>query len=556
MIRQAEWLVVGALSVLLLWAPLPFGSATSWSAALLEVAVLLLFAGALLSREAPIVLHRLALPAGALVGIALFGWLQSLPWSRPLAELVSPGHIRLFDAARDILAGHETGESSLALSLAAGESRRTALSFAAAAAALIAAGIIGRERKSRRALALALIAAALFQVLYGAHRWFARSREIWGRAVPGTNERLRGTFVNPNHLAFFLGLALPVVFAWGWWSFRRAREESRPERKLLWSAPPVIAWLLLFAGLAFTGSRTGLVAALVAVVTQGALLAAGERRRRLFVAGIGIAGLGVGLVALIGREEGFGRLLGFGGGSGWAARVEAWRASIDLISRFPMFGTGLGSFREAFPLVQPAELAGTWRHAHNDPLELLVTVGWVGLALGVVGLVGLLRSLVAGFREGRRSEDRAAALAALGALVAAGIHESVDFSLTLPANAFALAVLLGAAAAVRRSGEPHRTGYDGAAIDRGHLDQMKPGGDRKRRQQGRALSGDEGADETAIHANLDDRAPARYLVDLDREARSGAGGDDLSSLHPLTRTTRPSARPRSPLRRDPPPTAA
>ncbi len=530
MIRQAEWLVVGALSVLLLWAPLPFGSATSWSAALLEVAVLLLFAGVLVSREAPMVLHRLALPAVALVGIALFGWLQALPWSRPFAELVSPDHVRLFDAARDILAGHEVGESSLALSLAAGESRRTALSFAAAAAALIAAGIIGRERKSRRALALALIAAALFQVLYGARRWFARSREIWGRAVPGTNERLRGTFVNPNHLAFFLGLALPVVFAWGWWAFRRAREESRLERKLLWSAPPVIAWLLLFAGLAFTGSRTGLIAALVAVVTQGALLAAGERSRRLFAAGIGLAGLGVGLVALIGREEGFGRLLGFGGGSGWAARVEAWRASIDLISRFPLFGTGLGSFREAFPLVQPAELAGTWHHAHNDPLELLVTVGWIGFALGVVGLVGLLRSLVAGFREGRRSEDRAAALAALGAVVAAGLHESVDFSLTLPANAFALAILLGAAATVRRRREPDRAGIDGATVDRRHLEQVEPGGDGKRRQQGSSRRGDEGADEAAVHTDLDDRASGRHPVHLDRQARSGARSDELPTL--------------------------
>ncbi len=516
MIRQAEWLVVGVLSVLLLWAPLPFGSATSWSAALLEGAALLLFAGALLSREAATALRRLALPAGALVGIALIGWVQSLSWSRSLAELVSPGHVRLFDAARDILAGHEMGESSLALSLAAGESRRTALSFAAAAAALIAAGIIGRERKSRRALGLALIAAALFQVLYGARRWFARSREIWGREVPGTNERLRGTFVNPNHLAFFLGLALPVVFAWGWWAFRRAREESRPERKMLWIAPPVIAWLLLFAGLAFTGSRTGLVAALVAVVTQGALLAAGEKSRRLFAAGIGIAGVGLGLVALIGREEGFGRLLGLGGGSGWTARVDAWRASIGLISRFPLFGTGLGSFREAFPLVQPADLAGTWRHAHNDPLELLVTVGWIGLALGVVGVVGLLRSLVAGLRDGKRSEDRAAALGALGALVAAGLHELVDFSLTLPANAFALAIVLGAAAAARLSREPHRAGRDGAAVDRGHLEQVEPGSDRKRRQQGRARGGDEGADETAVRTNLDDRGSGRHLVDLDR----------------------------------------
>ncbi len=516
MIRQAEWLGAVAISILLVWAPLPFGSVTSWSEALLHVAAFALFALALASVEAPGALRRFRWPAGALAGIALLGLAQALAWPRPFALAVSPGHVRLFDAARELLGAPPGG--SVALSLAASETLRTALSFAAAAAALVAAGIAGRDRRRRRALALALIASALFQVLYGARRWFARSNEIWGREVPGTNERLRGTFVNPNHLAFFLGLALPVVFAWGWWSFRRAREETQMERRLLRVAPPVIVWLVLFAGLAFTGSRAGMIAGLAAVVAQGALLAAGEKTKRWLAAGLALALTGLAVVALIGRQEGFGRLFGLGGGGGWSVRVDAWRATLDLAGRFPLFGTGLGSFREGFPLVQPADLAGTWRHAHNDPLELLATAGLVGFALALAGLCALLVRLAGVLRRGRRSEDRAAALAALGALAAAGLHELVDFSLTLPANAFAVAVLVGAAASARRSQEPHGARTHGAAVDCDDLDQVQAGGERHRKHERRAGRGDIDSSESAVRPNFDHRPAGRHLADRDLDS--------------------------------------
>ncbi len=116
----------------------------------------------------------------------------------------------------------------------------------------------GAPAARRRGLAAAVLAGAAFQVLYGTRGWFARSDEIWGVAVAGSPSRLRGTFVNPNHLALFLEIALALVFAWGWWASRRAGEEVRPERRVLLLALPALAWLTLFAVLAFTGSRAGL----------------------------------------------------------------------------------------------------------------------------------------------------------------------------------------------------------------------------------------------------------------------------------------------------------
>ncbi|HXU46749.1 MAG TPA: O-antigen ligase family protein [Thermoanaerobaculia bacterium] len=525
MIRQAEWRVAGALSLLLFWAPLPFASVTPWPAAALEVAAFLIFTLALASPESARALRLLAWPAGALAAVSLLGLLQSLSVPRALAARLSPAHLALADRAGEVLAGR--GQPDLTLSLSPSASRGAALLFAAAAAGLLAAGVAGRERRCRRALALALFSAALFQVLYGARRWFERSREIWGREVPGTADRLRGTFVNPNHLAFFLGLALPLVFAWAWWSARKARAELRLERRVLLIAPPALLWLTLFAGLAFTGSRAGMLAAVAAVALQGLLLAARERNWRLLAIGLGVALSGVGVVAFLGRQEGFGRFLALSGGVGLTARLETWRASLGLVRRFPLLGTGLGTFREAFPLVQPAGLAGTWRHAHCDPLELLATAGPLAVAVAVAGAAGLARRLARVFRSGHRSEDRAAGLAALGMLAAVLLHELADFGLTLPANALAAAVLLGAAASAKCHGDggaggrreqADAAGQDRAARDHGDFEEMDPGSYRRGQREGLARGREEAAEEGAVEADVDDRRAGRDLVDRDVEA--------------------------------------
>jgi hypothetical protein len=58
-------------------------------------------------------------------------------------------------------------------------------------------------------------------------------------------------------------------------------------------------------------------------------------------------------------------------------------------------------------------------------------------------------------QRGHRSEDRAAGLAGLAALTMATLVSLVDFGLTMPANAFTLAVLVGLCAGTP-TGRPER----------------------------------------------------------------------------------------------------
>ena len=131
--------------------------------------------------------------------------------------------------------------------------------------------------------------------------------------------------------------------------------------------------------------------------------------------------------------------------------------------------------------MQPPELQGSWWHPHGDFLEVLVTAGLLGAALLAAGLWGVARRLVAVLRQGSRSEDRAAALAALGVLVSLGIHENLDFGLSMPGNAVTLAALLGAVTLARTreaSAQLDRAGQDLTAVQAVELEHVEPAGEQ------------------------------------------------------------------------------
>ncbi len=184
---------------------------------------------------------------------------------------------------------------------------------------------------------------------------------------------------------------------------------------------------------------------------MGGLIAARRRHWRGGAAGVLAVAVGLGAVGVIGLQQGLGRWLGTSQYElSWNDRLVVYRSTVELWQRFPLVGTGLATFREASPTVVPREANGAWYwHAHNDYLEVLATTGVVGAAILLVGAVLVLRRLGRVVLHAPRSEDRGAALAARGALAAVAVHSLFDFGLSLPANSATLAIVCGAALAVR-----------------------------------------------------------------------------------------------------------
>lgn len=447
-------LPAAAVAALLLWAPLPWGSTPGWTRAVVAGgAGMLLVMAALLAPELT-GLRPVQAAGWATAAIGLLAFVQTVPTSPaiandpPPAAMSTPIPTAIIDGASTVSIGARGPRVWQPMSLAADRSREAGLGWLAAGCVVAAAGIVGRERWGRRAIGAAVLAGGVFQVLYGAQLWFARSHKIWGVEVPSTAERLRGTFVNPDHTATFLLVCLTVGYAVLWWLLARARWQPTLDRYLLLLAPAAMIWLLLFVGLAFTGSRAGLVAGVVGVGCQSLLVASQRRHWHPLSIGLASTAAGIGLVVLLGFTEGLGRLVGTTAYEGSLdLRLAVAGATLDLWRRFPLFGCGLGAFADAFPLVQPAVSGDFWRHAHNDLAELLATGGLLGLGLLVFGLAMLLRRLTAVLRHGRRSEDRAGALAGLGVVAALVVQELFDFGLTIPANAVTVLAVLAAAAA-------------------------------------------------------------------------------------------------------------
>lgn len=442
----ASALCSSILAAILVLGPLPFGAVLPRDRAALQVCAFVALALALYAHQRIDHLRLARWPIVAVTCVAAIGLLQSLPWPAPLTELLSPRLAALWREAA-ALPGAVGSATWLPLSIAPDVSRQVALHWLAVAACLAAACLQGRERGARRVLVAALVVSGMVQIAYGADRWLSRRSEIWSVDVPGEPGRLRGTFVNPDHFALFAAIGVTCSAAWLLWATRRAFEGQEAFEQRLWRlALPLVAFSMLFVGLVFSGSRAGLLAMLGALGVQALVIALRHRRWQMVLLALAPLLLGAAGLAAFGWQRGLARWLETSiYDVTWNARVFAWISSVELWWSTPVTGSGLGTFRQAFPLVQPERLSGTWHHAHSDVLELLVTVGVLGWVLLGLALWGLYRRLWKVYRRGRRSEDRAGGLAALGAATAALLHSLVDFGLTIPANAFALSIMLGLA---------------------------------------------------------------------------------------------------------------
>jgi O-antigen ligase len=118
-------------------------------------------------------------------------------------------------------------------------------------------------------------------------------------------------------------------------------------------------------------------------------------------------------------------------------RAAAARAALQLAVERPLTGTGPG--RAVLTWVQDNRRV-TSRYVHNEYLQMLAELGFVGLALLVVLLASLAWTVWRGRLHAPSTAIWAGAAAGLAALA---VHSGLDFLWHLPAIPLAGAVLAG-----------------------------------------------------------------------------------------------------------------
>jgi O-antigen ligase len=411
---------------------------------LLCVVAFLLASLTFLSGPAPSVARLPAVPMGAMRALAVLGAVQLLPLPERILGAIAPANLKIY---------HETGEilglfgrtlvPSPRISIAPGETMTVVLLLVAYFLLFQCASRLLRTRGRRRLFAGALFASALFQI-------------VWGAAAKAAAGRIRGTFANPNHLAAYLEIVLAFAFAALWVEVLTNRERAADavtasesfERRFPAFASRMLIWSVIAAGIVLTQSRG---AVLAAGLTTAVLLVSALRQRRRHGGRAGRAAAAALLAgaALAAAAAGTGRfsrfLLTDPRDLGSTSRAVIWKVSVDAWREFPIVGSGLGTFREAFVRVQPRTLPAQVEEAHDDLLQLAVTGGAVGAALGIALFAALFVVLWRLFARQRHREESAFVLAGFGALLSLTLHGTVDFGLSIPVVPATLACALGGA---------------------------------------------------------------------------------------------------------------
>ncbi|HEX7502402.1 MAG TPA: O-antigen ligase family protein, partial [Acidobacteriota bacterium] len=188
---------------------------------------------------------------------------------------------------------------------------------------------------------------------------------------------LRGTIYNPDHFSFYLELLFPLALGLLFARLHVFDPGQSLREKILHVAEdrPVIllflAAIALAGGIYLTGCRSG-----IAVLVLSALFFAQmsvylrvnfSARRHLRLIFI----LATLLAVFVGLQSTLDKFLT--GNYIEGGRIDYWANTLAISRDFPLFGTGLGTFKYAYFLY--GKEAGFVSHAHNEYVESLSEMG-------------------------------------------------------------------------------------------------------------------------------------------------------------------------------------
>jgi len=303
------------------------------------------------------------------------------------------------------------------------------------------------RKNSASYASMTLVAVGFVLALFAVFQFATHYPMIWG--VPKYGQYLRrgsGTFMNPNHLAGFLCLTMPLALAYTVMS----RYSATTKVLLAYST------VTMLAGIVVSVSRGGIMAAVMALIVFCVVLMLHRDFWKsaliimciLTVLAIGAASQFESVQkrfdkALVNDKVGDERQL-------------YWAAGWQLFQRDIPWGVGPGHFDVEFPSVRPWQVQSRPQFAHNDYLNTLCEWGVTGMGLIAAACALLFWGILQAWQSlrkpsneiGSRFSDRTAFIvgAAVG-LLAAMLHCIVEFNMQIAALAVTAVTLMALLAA-------------------------------------------------------------------------------------------------------------
>lgn len=445
---QLEQACFAAFMVILVWAPLPFASNRVWAGGLLCVLVGSVFClwlvlyGLGWVQLNPAVWRRARLPLALLILMQLWVLLQIAPLPRTIVAALSP----------QAYAWH-LGEGWLTLSLDPFQTRYYLLLGCTYTAGFMLAAVLVNSQRRVKILLQVLVFSGTFQAAYGAFMVLSGLElsffveKYVGQGVT------TGTFVNRNHLAGYLNMCLAAGVGLLLSQLATERSPNWKERIRRWlrfmlsSTIRLRIYLaIMVVALVLTRARMGNIAFLSALSVACVIsLYAGRRfswRVMAFLVSLFVVDM-----LILGKWFGFDKLVERLEQTSPATEARVWsnEYTLDYIEKFPLTGSGGGSFYGVFPNFQAPNLVGHHVHAHNDYLEFASELGIPTTAV-LVGFAALAMWHAIQLQRSRRTPlYQGVGFTVCMTIMWAAIHSTTDFNLQIPANALTFVTVLSLA---------------------------------------------------------------------------------------------------------------
>lgn len=277
-----------------------------------------------------------------------------------------------------------------------------------------------------------------------------------------------GPFVNENHFACYISMTALVTLGGIVSSMHRWKKIPRDmpfkymvlnvfenilNEKTLFR---IFAFGVMAASLFLSKSRSGMVFFLASMAFFILFAASGKNKKTIIWTvllgilasylllnriGIDTAALRLGSIFKYGEYEG---------------RLTLYMQGLKVLKDYPLFGTGIGTFANIFPLYQFGSELRSYMHLHNDILQLLIESGAIGFIIITIPFLAFIMKFISRLSGTSGTDKYYAGLSILAALFYLSLHSLTDFSMRLNAISSLFVILIAISAPLMDPGEKRR----------------------------------------------------------------------------------------------------
>ncbi len=445
------------IKIFIVLSPLPFGCVGKVYLPLFYLSLLFLsFAGMCCEKESETEPNALLSPAiayGREIRLFLFIFLsfllfQIIPFPRFLISIISPETLKISDSLTSSPARF------LSISLVPVETVFFTIRFISILIFFLVFLKIRFNKIELISLIRVIIYTVSFQSLFGLIKYSLKSNNFFiffHKMKDGASHGfLTGTIGNPDHFAFYIEMTIPLLIAFIFYDIGFFESGKNLREKLISAFNQdrriIINFVLLgiiFVSLLLTGSRSGIVTSIISLLIFS-LLSIYLKRSRSIRKKIKYIFIAIAIIAVfLGIKNTTDKFMKTSFAS--SGRFLRWPNSLKIVSDFPVFGSGFGTYKYTFYLYD-TDPSGVWStHAHNEYIEGLTEGGVLG-SLSLFLLLGaIIFSIARMWRNRRHPGIRILGIGILTSLFTVMFHSFFDFSLRIPSNLliFSLIMLIG-----------------------------------------------------------------------------------------------------------------